>query len=81
MALKFALKFSVWILYLYSVGVWPLPYTQMGLPKDCTRLVVLMLDDAPAAGLDTTLHHVILQSKHILNIQFDDSWCGPCKPI
>jgi hypothetical protein len=31
--------------------------------------------------LDTTLHHVILQSKHILNIQFDDSWCGPCKPI
>ena len=33
-----------------GVGVWPLPYTQLGLPKDCTRLVVLSLVDAPAAA-------------------------------
>ena len=33
-----------------GVGVWPLPYTQLGLPKDCTRLVVLSLVDAPAVA-------------------------------
>ena len=27
-----------------------MPYTQMTLPKDCTRLIVLMLDDAPAVA-------------------------------
>ena len=33
-----------------GVGVWPLPYTQLGLPKDCARLVVLSLVDAPAVA-------------------------------
>ena len=34
----------------FSERVWPLPYTQLGLPKDCTRLVVLSLVDAPAVA-------------------------------
>uniref|UniRef100_A0A7S0X2G1 Uncharacterized protein n=1 Tax=Mantoniella antarctica TaxID=81844 RepID=A0A7S0X2G1_9CHLO len=33
-----------------GVGVWPVPYTQQGLQKDCTRLVVFMLDEAPAVA-------------------------------
>lgn len=33
-----------------GVGVWPLPYTQIGLPKECARLVVLSLLDAPAVA-------------------------------
>ena len=33
-----------------GVGVWPIPYTKMDLPRDCTRLVVFMLEDAPAVA-------------------------------
>ena len=33
-----------------GVGVWPVPYTKLNLPNDCTRLVVLMLEDAPAVA-------------------------------
>ena len=33
-----------------GVGVWPLPYNQCGLPKECARLVVLSLLDAPAVA-------------------------------
>ena len=33
-----------------GVGVWPLPYAQLGLPRDCARLVVLSLVDAPAVA-------------------------------
>ena len=33
-----------------GVGVWPVEYTKLGLPAGCTRLVVLMLEDAPAVA-------------------------------
>ena len=33
-----------------GVGVWPVPYTKLNLPNECTRLVVLMLEDAPAVA-------------------------------
>jgi len=33
-----------------GVGVWPMEYVKLGLPRGCTRLVVLMLEDAPAVA-------------------------------
>ena len=33
-----------------GVGVWPVEYVKLGLPRGCTRLVVLMLEDAPAVA-------------------------------
>ena len=33
-----------------GVGVWPVPYTSRGCPKDAARAIVVTLDDAPAAA-------------------------------